>query len=143
MIRYLLDTNVISEPARPDPNAGVVDQLEARGGEVALPAPAWHELIYGVERMPEGKRRTYLADYVSEVVRPSMPIIPYDRAAAHWHGTARAALEAQGRPQPFVDGQIAAIAATRSLILVTRNTSDFEAYEELDEALHVENWFAG
>ena len=141
MIRYLLDTNIVSEPARPEPEAVVVDRLEAHGGEVALPAPAWHELVYGVERMPHGKRRSYLADYLTEVVRPSMPIIPYDRAAAHWHGTARAALEAEGRSQPFVDGQIAAVAATRSLVLVTRNTSDFEAYETLMSGLHIENWF--
>jgi len=70
-----------------------------------------------------------------------MPIIPYDRAAAHWHGTARAALEAQGRPPPFADGQIAAVAATRSLILVTRNTPDVEPYARVGD-LHIENWFA-
>jgi tRNA(fMet)-specific endonuclease VapC len=142
VIRYLLDTNIVSEPARPEPHAAVVDHLDAHGGEVALPAPAWHELVYGVHRMPEGKRRAYLADYLMEVVRPSMPIIPYDREAARWHGEARAALEAQGRSQPFVDGQIAAVAATRSLILVTRNTPDFEAYETLTGDIHVENWFA-
>ena len=141
MIRYLLDTNIISEPARPDPNAAVVDRMDELSREVALSAPVWHELIYGVERMPQGKRRTYLVDYLTEVVRPSMPIIPYDRAAARWHGTARAALEAQGRSQPFADGQIAAVAATRSLILVTRNTPDFEPYTRVGD-LHIENWFA-
>ena len=141
MIRYLLDTNIISEPARPEPHAAVVNRLDAHSGEVALPAPTWHELVYGVRRMPDGKRRQYLADYFAEVVRPSMPIIPYDHDSAHWHGEARADLEAQGRTQPFVDGQIAAVAATRSLILVTRNTSDFEAYEALTGDLHIENWF--
>ena len=141
MIRYLLDTNIISEPARPDPNASVVDRMDEFSGEVALSAPVWHELIYGVERMPEGKRRTYLADYLAEVVRPSMPIIPYDRAAAHWHGTARAALEAQGHPPPFACGRIAAVAATRSLILVTRNTLDVEPYTRVGD-LHIGNWFA-
>ncbi len=139
MITYLLDTNVISEPVRPDPNDAVLAQLNAHSSEVALPAPAWHELVYGAERLPEGKRRSYLMRYLTEVVRPSMPIVPYDDEAARWHGIARAALEAEGRTQPFVDGQIAAIASTRSLILVTRNTSDFEAYDEL----HVEDWFSG
>ena len=137
MIRYLLDTNIISEPARPDPSDEVVERLEARSDEVALPSIVWHELVYGVERMDQGRRRAYLADYLSEVVRPSMPIIPYDQVAAEWHGTARAKLEAQGKPQPFADGQIAAVAATRNLILVTRNTSDFGFYNDL----HVENWF--
>ena len=137
MIRYLLDTNVISEPARPEPSAKVVERLEAHDGELALPSVAWHELVYGVERMDTGQRRSYLAHYLTDVVRPSMPILPYDAVAARWHGEARAALEAQGRPQPFADGQIAAIAVTRDLILVTRNTSDFAPFKDL----HVENWF--
>jgi len=137
MIRYLLDTNVISEPARPDPNAAVLAQLDAHGSEVALPAPTWHELVYGAERLPNGKRRAYLMHYLMDVVRPSMPILPYDHEAAHWHGVARATLEAEGRTPPFVDGQIAAIASTRALILVTRNTSDFGVYHDL----HVEDWF--
>ena len=139
MITYLLDTTVISEPVRPDPNDAVLAQLKAHSSELALPAPAWHELVYGAERLPEGKRRIYLMRYLMEVVRPSMPIIPYDFAAARWHGVARAALEARGQTQPFVDAQIAAIASTRSLILVTRNTTDFAVYEDL----HVENWFSG
>ena len=139
MIRYLLDTNIISEPARPSPSEHVVQRLEAHSGEVALPSVVWHELVYGVERMDEGRRRSYLSDYLREVVRPAMPVIPYDAASSQWHGRTRATLEAQGLTRPFVDGQIAAIAATRDLILVTRNTSDFEYYEEL----HVENWFTG
>ena len=137
MIRYLLDTNVISEPARPDPSDRVVRRLETHDGEVALPSVAWHELIYGVWRMEEGQRREYLADYLNEVVRPAMPIIPYDQAAARWHGKARAHLEAQGQTRPFADAQIAATAATRDLILVTRNTADFEPFDDL----HVESWF--
>lgn len=137
MIRYLLDTNIISEPARPEPADQVVERLEAYSGEVALPSIVWHELVYGVERMEEGQRRSYLANYLREVVRPSMPVIPYDAAAARWHGEVRAALEAQGLPRPFADGQIAAIAATRNLILVTRNTADFAPFE----GLHLENWF--
>ncbi|NBB87371.1 MAG: PIN domain-containing protein, partial [Bacteroidetes bacterium] len=96
-MRYLLDTNVISEPVRPAPDDAVVSQLDAHSGALALPAPAWHELIYGVERMAQGRRRSYLANYLAEVVRPSMPILPYDHEAARWHGKARVALEAAGR----------------------------------------------
>jgi predicted nucleic acid-binding protein len=44
---------------------------------------------------------------------------------------------AQGRPMPFADGQIAAIAATNGLVLVSRNRSDFLAYRDLA----TENWF--
>jgi tRNA(fMet)-specific endonuclease VapC len=142
VIRYLLDTNIVSEPAKPDPSRAVLARLRARSGEVALPSIAWHELLYGAERMDEGRRRSYLLDYLHEVVRPSMPILPYDAAAARWHGRARAVLERDGRSTSFADGQIAAIAGTGGLIVVTANTSDFDPFTELDEGIHVENWFS-
>lgn len=141
MIRYLLDTNIVSEPVKPDPSEVVLAELRERSGTVALPAIAWHELVYGAERMDEGRRRSYLLDYLHEVVRPSMPILPYDAAAARWHGRARAALERDGFSTPFADGQIAAIAGADGLTVVTENTSDFEPFTELDEGVHVENWF--
>lgn len=141
MLRYLLDTNIVSEPVQQDPSERVVSQLEKRSDEIALPSVVWHELVYGAYRMAEGRRRSYLTHYLTEVVEPSMPMLPYDAAAARWHGQARAELEAEGRPTPFADGQIAAIAATRDLILVTENTSDFEPFESVQEGLHVENWF--
>lgn len=152
MIRYLLDTNIVSEPAKPDPSEAVLTRLWERSGEVALPSIGWHELIYGAERMDRGRRRDYLLEYLREVVRPSMPIVPYDAAAARWHGRARAALQREGLSTPFADGQIAAIAATEELTLVTQNTSDFEPFANLEETgageetalgggLRVENWF--
>jgi hypothetical protein len=54
VIRYLLDTNVVSEPAKPNPSEEILTRLREYGGEVALPSVAWHELIYGAERMDEG-----------------------------------------------------------------------------------------
>lgn len=134
MLRYLLDTNVVSEPVRPNPAPAVVDRMRTRASEIALPAPAWHELVYGVDRMDRGRRRAYLARYLREVVRPSMPILPYDSRAARWHGQARARLGARGRPTPFVDGQIAAIAQVRGLILVTRTTDDFEPFQRISRS---------
>lgn len=141
MIRYLLDTNVVSEPVKPEPSEAVLSRLRERSGEVALPSIAWHELIYGARRMEEGRRRSYLLEYLREVVRPSMPILPYDAAAARWHGRARALLEEEGLSTPFADGQIAGIARAEGLTVVTENTSDFEPFAGLDDGLHVENWF--
>jgi len=68
-------------------------------------------------------------------VRVSFPILPYDEAAA-WHSQERARLENLGRPAPYVDGQIAAIAHVNGLVLVTVNTKDFDQFRELK----VENW---
>jgi len=147
VIRYLLDTNVVSEPAKKDPYVAVLSRLRERGGQVALPSVAWQELIYGARRMDEGRRRDYLLDYLQEVIRPSMPIVPYDAAAARWHGWARAHLERRGHPTAFADGQIAGIAATEELTLVTRNTADFEHFATLareaaeGERFRVENRF--
>jgi len=57
-----------------------------------------------------------------------MTTLPYDTAAAEWHAAERTRLTAIGLTPPFVDGQIAAIAATRGLILVTNNASDFQHF---------------
>lgn len=81
---------------KPDPSEVVLSRLRERSGEVALPAIVWHELIYGAERMDEGRRRSYMLEYLHEVVRSSMPILPSDAAAARWPAQARAALERDG-----------------------------------------------
>ncbi len=139
MIRYLLDTNVVSEPARLRPDAGVMARYDAHAAEMAIPSVVWHELRYGAERLPEGRQRDYLTGYLDAVVRPALPVVPFDAEAAEWLARERARLDALGRPRPFVDGMIAAVAATRRLILVTRNTADMEGFD----GLHVENWFRG
>ena len=106
------------------------------GPECAIAAPAWHELTYGCRRLPKGKRRTALEAYLRDVVHGSFPILPYDEAAATWHGEERARLEALGRPAPFIDGQIAAIAHVQGLVLATTNDKDFARFK----GLTVENW---
>ncbi|RRR71838.1 MAG: PIN domain-containing protein [Candidatus Viridilinea halotolerans] len=49
-LRYLLDTNVISEPLRPEPHPAVMARLQEYGGMSAIASVVWHELLYGVER---------------------------------------------------------------------------------------------
>ncbi len=96
----------------------------------------WHELTYGCRRLPKGKRRLALEVYLRDVVHGSFPILPYDEAAAAWHGEERARLEALGRPAPFVDSQIAAIAHVHGLVLATTNDKDFARFK----GLTIENW---
>ena len=134
--RYLLDTNIVSAPISKKPDVAIVRKLEEHGPECAIAAPVWHELIYGCRRLPKGKRRTALETYLRDVIHASFPVLPYDELAARWHGEERARLETVGRPVPFVDGQIAAIAHANGLILVTTNTRDFTPFKELT----VENW---
>ena len=138
MVRYLLDTNIVSELARPEPNAPMRECYRAHEHESAIASVVWHELVYGVERLPTGRQRDVLMRYMEEVVQATLPILSYDTIAARWHSRERARLERLGRTRPWADGMIAAVAATRSLILVTRNTNDFADFD----GLHLENWFA-
>jgi tRNA(fMet)-specific endonuclease VapC len=87
--------------------------------------------VYGCQRLPQGKRRTALEDYLRTVVFASFPILPYDEVAAAWHARERARLEAAGKTVPFVDGQIAAIANCNDLALVTTNPRDFSRFKDL------------
>ena len=135
-LRYLLDTSVVSVPVWKEPDAQILDRLNAAGPECAIASPVWHELTYGCSRLPKGKRRRTLEAYLHDVVRASFAILPYEEAAAAWHGAERARLEAKGRPTPFVDGQIAAIAHVNGLILVTLNERDFTRFT----GIRLENW---
>jgi tRNA(fMet)-specific endonuclease VapC len=133
-VKFLLDTSIVSAPVMRVPNARVVKKLQQHGALCAIAAPVWHELVFGSSRLPVGKRRAALEEYLQAVVRRSFPILPYDEVAADWHGRERARLEEAGKTAPFVDGQIAAIALTRGLTLVTANTKDFRAFEGLTAA---------
>jgi tRNA(fMet)-specific endonuclease VapC len=133
-LRYLLDTNTISDPARLDPNPGILKRLRQHDGEVALAASVWHELWFGCERLPPSKKRTRVEDYLRSL--QELPVLPYDSAAAEWHATERARLTAIGRPPSFMDGQIAATAIVHHLTVVTSNVRDFKIFE----GLTIEDW---
>jgi len=131
-IRFLLDTNIVSNPISKVPNTRIVKRLERSANRCAIPAPVWHELIFGCQRLPRGKRRRALESYLVDVVQASFPILPYDGAAASWHAMERARLERAGKAAPHVDGQIASIAHQAGLILVTLNAKDFRLFKGLD-----------
>jgi tRNA(fMet)-specific endonuclease VapC len=136
-IRFLLDTNVISEINKPVPNPLVVEQMNRYQGEMATASTVVHELLYGGLRLPvESLRRSYLEDYVRQLPT-RMPVLSYDLAAARWHASERARLTRIGRTPAFADGQIASTAACHGLILVTNNVADFQDFE----GLAIENWF--
>ena len=89
-VRFLLDTNALSEPAKPKPNPRVMARFRSETGRIAMAAPVWNELIYGCERLPASKRRRNLERYLRTVLTPAIPILAYDAVAAEWHGTERA-----------------------------------------------------
>lgn len=130
-LKFLLDTPIVSAPLAKAPHRSIVRRLDQNGLYCALGAPVWHELVFGCERMQQGRRKDALAAYLEDVVRASFEVLAYDETAAAWHARERARLETLGRPAPFVDGQIAAIAFTRGLTLVTMNAKDFAPFKGL------------
>lgn len=136
-IKYLLDTNVLSEPVRSSPNPSVVTHLQEAGGTIAMAATTWHELLFGVLRIPASRRRTALEQYLFNTIRREIPILPYDAKAATWFAQERARLSGGGLSPSYPDGHVAAVAATNDLVLVTRNVADFVEFSDL----RVENWF--
>jgi len=135
-ITWLLDSNILSEAKRPAPNQHVMEQLTRFENELAIPAPVWHELRYGWQRMPDSQRKDAIRHYLQDVVGV-LPILSYDAAAARIHAELRSHHEQIGETIPFVDGQIAAIAIAHGLTLVTRNTKDFKKIS----GLRLTNWF--
>lgn len=135
-LAFLLDTNAISEPLRPVPNERLMARIRAHEDQLAIPSIVWHELLYGMARLPKSKRRTAIEQYLFEVVQATIPILPYEERAAYWHAIERVRLAELGRPPSFADGQIAAIAAVEGLTLVTANTDDFTLFKGLETV----NW---
>ena len=138
MIRFLLDTSTISAAMWNMPDPGVLAKLGEHGGECAISAQVWHELQYGVGRLARGKRRVILETFLREVVHPTLPILPYDERAAEWLAEERVRLEKAGKQTAVVDGQIAAVAATNGIPVVTANLSDFSIFK----GLAVQNWLS-
>jgi tRNA(fMet)-specific endonuclease VapC len=134
---YLLDTNTISEPLKVEPNQQVMENIARYHAQIAIAAVVFYELVRGVELLPDSKKRLKMTDYIDSVV-VKFPILPYTKDAAKWHGETAARLQLQGKTPPFVDTQIAAVAKTNNLILVTRNVDDFENFTDLK----IENWFS-
>jgi len=137
-MRYLLDTNILSEPMKPDPDSSVMRKLSRHRTTLVTASIVWHELNYGCARLPTSKKRSRLEKYLANVVQASIPILAYDERAAAWHAQERARLAAKGMTLSHADGQIAAIACVNKLVLVTRNTKDFGCFTKLK----LENWFS-
>ena len=135
-LKYLLDTNVISDLMRPVPNPRVVKKIDLYKEEIATASIVIHELLYGSLRLPESKKRTAFLNYIRDSVL-TLPIFSYDFRAAEHHAIERTRLSKIGKTIAFADGQIASIAFSNDLILVTNNIADFQYFENLK----MENWF--
>jgi predicted nucleic acid-binding protein len=126
---YLLDTNVVSEWAKPRPNPGVIEWLdEVDEDEVFLSVVTFAELRRGIERLAAGARRKRLDRWLGEDLpsRFDGRIAPVDGAIADEWGRLVARHETAGRPIHALDALIAATAQIHGFTLVTRNVADFK-----------------
>ena len=136
---YLLDTSVISEGIKVDPNRHLMEKLFAKSRLSQIPSPVWHELVYGMNYLSEGALKELIRDYLMTVVAPHFSIMQYDDRAAWIHADIRARLEKQGLPAPVVTCQISSIAVANNMILVTKNPQDYKTIAE-NSTLQIENW---
>jgi predicted nucleic acid-binding protein len=122
----LLDTNVLSELTKPQPAPQVVDWLAENEPRLSLPTVALAELRYGIERLPEGRRRLSLLRFWEETRRRfAGRTFAFDVPAAERYGFAVAAAERAGRSVRVGNGQIAAIALAQRMAVATRDVEDF------------------
>ncbi|MGZ8227697.1 MAG: PIN domain-containing protein [Methylococcaceae bacterium] len=84
-VSYLLDSNILSEPARLKPDKKVLQQLADHDGDYATAAIVWHELVYGCELLTVSKRKKQLQSYLEMLLVNGLIVLPYDQAAADWY----------------------------------------------------------
>ena len=126
MVKFLLDTNALSELTKPAPNASLIGWLEINEPETAISVVTIGEMALGIERMPDGKRRRVLEralkflreDYAGKTLDFT------EGVAVEWAKLVAAA-QRQGKNLSALDSQIEATAVHFGLTVVTRNEKDF------------------
>lgn len=125
----LLDTNVVSELIRKVPEPAVVSWVSDHPlDDLFFSAVSEAELRYGAAILPTGRRRDTLFLEIEAMLRDAFGdrVLPFDSDAARAYGHIAAMRRSAGRPIAPADCQIAAIAASRSMMVATRNIRDFE-----------------
>ncbi len=126
----VLDTNVIFELWKVEPNPNVLTWIDAQAIETLyLSAVTVAELRYGLATMPKGKRRTIYQERMEEDVLPAFAgrVLAFDLDTSRIYADLMALARTKGKSIDKTDGYIAATAAAHSLIVATRDTSPFEA----------------
>ena len=136
-MRYLLDTNIISNVTKPAPSEALVawmaDQIDQ---DLYISALTVAEIRRGVLEMPKGKRRNELEAWFAGPEGPQAlfagRVLPFDENAGLAWAQLMADGKARGRPRSALDTIIAAIAEANDCVVVTDNEKDFEGVEVIN-----------
>lgn len=126
----ILDTNVVSEAMKTQMNPAVLIWLnKQRASDLYLTATSLAELRLGIEILPIGRRKAFLAGALERVVRQATGnrVLAFDVDAARMYAEIVSLARAKGLAIGIADGQIAAVAAVHGFTVATRDTSPFEA----------------
>ena len=126
----LVDTNVVSEPLRPIPEARVVEWLDAQALETLyVSAITVAELRFGVQFLPAGRRRDRLHEDLERKVLPMFAgrVLVFDLPASQAYAELMAQARAAGLAISTSDGYIAATAVANGMMVATRDTAPFKA----------------
>lgn len=123
-MKYLIDTNVLSEATKPLPQVCVVEWLQAHREESVVSPIVLGELEFGILSLTAGQRRTRLERWFSDL-KAHIPVLSFDAKSASIWAKMLAALRAKGLTMAVKDSLIAATALEHRLTIVTRNTADF------------------
>ncbi|MGB4118356.1 MAG: type II toxin-antitoxin system VapC family toxin [Polaromonas sp.] len=125
----VLDTNVVSEPLKPKPDAAVLKWLDAQDPQTLyITTINLAELLAGIELMPAGRKRTALKSALDSQIMPLFDgrILQFDAKAAAVFAQINAKVQSQGAAISFADCAIAAIAQVNHFSVATRNLRDFK-----------------
>ena len=125
----ILDTNVVSEAMKPEPNPVVRAWLNDQAAETLyLSSVTLAELLFGIAALPSGKRKDMLALTLEGLMGLfNDRVLPFDVEAARHYADLAVVAKVSGRGFPTPDGYIAAIAASRGFIVASRDTAPYEA----------------
>ena len=125
-MKWLLDTNVLSEATKPEPFPGLLEWLDANESETTISVISIGEMIAGVGGLPESKRRRELERALSFLREDySGRILDFTEGVAAEWGLLVAKARKEGRILSVLDSQIEATAIHFGLTVITRNASDF------------------
>ena len=125
----VLDTNVVSEAMKPEPDPALKAWLNQQSAETLyLSSVTLAELLFGIAALPDGKRKDMLSEAMDGLMQLFKErVLPFDTDAARKYADLAVTARTAGRGFPVPDGYIAAIAASQGYQVASRDMAPFEA----------------